>query len=312
MGYQDIHWKIVDYQGYQLQDSELWFRGPEPKNLQKNQYFVCLGAAQTFGCFCPQPYPALLEKSLDFPVLNLGYGGAGPLFYLQHEELWDLINHAKFAIIQVMSGRSESNSLFDSGGLEYLVRRSDGEQLSAENAYSQLLDSNYPLGTIPAAKRWTKKLYYFKENKPVKKIVDETRNNWIENYRQLLAKIHVPKILFWFSKRPPNYRERYSSLAKLFGEFPQLVNATMVNEIKELCDDYVEYVGDRGSPQLLIDRFTGEPTTIDLSTDQDRPDVAGIWTHNTYYPSPEMQVDSANLLTSVCKKYLRSNAAGHE
>ncbi len=304
MGYQDIHWKVVDYQGYQLKDSELWFRGPEPKKLQQNQYFVCLGAAQTFGCFCSQPYPALLEDSLDFPVLNLGCGGAGPLFYLQNEELWNSINNAKFAIIQVMSGRSESNSLFDSGGLEYLVRRSDGEQLSAENAYSQLLDRNYPLGNIPSIKRWTKKLYYFRSNKPVKNIVDETRSNWVENYQKLLAKITVPKILLWFSKRQPDYQERYSSLAKLFGEFPQLINREMVDAIKVLCDDYVECISDRGSPQLLINRFTGKPTTIDLAVDPDRPDVGGIWTHNTYYPSPEMQIDSANILEPICKKYI--------
>ena len=304
MGYQDVHWKIVDYQGYQFPDSQLWFRGPEPKNLQVEQYFVTLGAAQTFGCFCPRPYPKLLEESLDFPVLNLGYGGAGPFFYLKHDQLWEAINNAKFAIIQVMSGRSESNSLFDSGGLEYLVRRADGVKLSAEDAYSQLLDSNYPWGNIPAVKRWSKKLYYFRANKPVKKIVDETRSNWVENYRRLLAKIHVPKILLWFSKRQPDYQERYSSLAKLFGEFPQLVNGSMVNEIKSLCDDYVECISDRGSPQLLIDRFTGKPTTINLAIDPDRPDVGGIWTHNTYYPSPEMQLDSANLLESVCRKYL--------
>ena len=304
MGYQDIHWKIVDYQGYQFKNSQLWFRGPEPQKLQAKKYFVCLGAAQTFGCFCQQPYPKLLEDKLNFSALNLGYGGAGPLFYLKHDELWDSINNAKFAIIQVMSGRSESNSLFDSGGLEYLVRRSDGQKFSAENAYSQLLEQNYPLGTIPAAKRWTKKIYYFRENKPVKKIIDETRSNWSENYRQLLAKISIPKILLWFSKRKPHYRERYSSLAKLFGEFPQLVNGSMVNEIKELCDDYVECISDRGSPQLLIDRFTGKPTTINLAVDPDRHDVSGIWTHNTYYPSPEMQIDSANLLEPVCKKYL--------
>ena len=304
MGYQDIHWKIVDYQGYQFPDSSLWFRGPKPQNLKPKNYFVCLGAAQTFGCFCPEPYPKLLSDQLNFPSLNLGYGGAGPFFYLKHEELWSAINHAQFAIIQVMSGRSESNSLFDSGGLEYLVRRSDGAQLSAEDAYAQLLNDNYPLGNIPAAQRWTKKLYYFQANKPVQKIIEETRDNWVKNYHKLLTKIRVPKILFWFSKRKPDYRERYSSLAKLFGEFPQLVNAEMVNEIKVLCDDYIECLSDRGSPQLLIDRFTGKPTTIDLATDPERPDISGIWTHNSYYPSPEMQIDSANILEPVCRKYL--------
>lgn len=304
MGYQDVHWEIVDYEGYALEKTDLWFRGPQPQTLERGKYFVCLGAAQTFGCFCEKPYPALLQEQLKFPSFNLGYGGAGPYFFLKHEELWDYINGAKFAIVQVMSGRSESNSLFDSGGLEHLTRRTDGVKIGAQDAYQQLLEKDYPKN-MGVAEKWQRKIMGFlTENPKVKEVITETRQNWVENSKLLLERITVPKILFWFSKRKPDYKERYSSVHALFGEFPQLINLEMVNQIKEHCDDYVECISHRGSPQLLVSRFTGKPITIDLAQDPDRKDFQQQWTHNSYYPSPEMQIDAARSLAPVCSKYL--------
>jgi Domain of unknown function (DUF6473) len=304
MGYQEIHWEIVDYQCYFLDDTGLDFRGPKPENLQAGQYFVCLGAAQTFGCLCPKPYPSLLQEELQLPTLNLGYGGAGPYFFLKHEELWKYINQAKFVIVQVMSGRSESNSLFDSGGLEYLTRRADGVKIGAQDAYQQLLEKDYPQNR-GAVEKWRRKIVGFlTENPEVKDIINETRQNWVHNHKLLLEKITVPKILFWFSKRKPDYRERYSSVWALFGEFPQLINQEMMNIIKPYSDDYVECISRRGSPELLISRFTGKPVVIDLAQDPDRQDFQQKWSRNKYYPSPEMQIDAAMALAPICRKYL--------
>jgi len=304
MGYQDVHWEIVDYQGYILDQTDLWFRGPQPQSLEPGKYFVCLGAAQTFGCFCEKPYPLLLQEQLQFPTLNLGYGGAGPYFFLKHQALWDYINNAKFVIVQVMSGRSESNSLFDSGGLEHLTRRMDGVKIGAQDAYQQLLEKNYSPHP-EALEKWRRKIVGFlTENPKVKEIITETRQNWVENYHQLLNKIKVPKILFWFSKRKPDYQERYSSLGALFGEFPQLINLEMINQIKGNCDDYVQCISHQGSPQLLVSRFTGQSITINLAEDPDRQDFEQQWTHNNYYPSPEMQIDATRFLAPICQKYL--------
>jgi hypothetical protein len=99
-------------------------------------YFI----SRTFGCFCEKPYPNLLEERLSFPVLNLGKGGSGPCFFLKDKELLKYINHAKFAIIQVMSARVEDNSLFSnmSGGAR-IIRRSDGIEMRSIVAYGELL-----------------------------------------------------------------------------------------------------------------------------------------------------------------------------
>ena len=283
MGYQNRDIEIVDYQMYPLKDTDLFFRGPEPKSLEANQYFVCIGAAQTYGCFCEKPYPKLLEEKLNLPVLNLGVGGAGPLYFLKTKSLLPYINKAKFAVVQVMSGRSENNSLFESGGREYLTRLSDGIQIGSIDAYQELLRQN--------------------DERFVKKIVAETRQNWVNNYIKLLQAIKVPKILFWFSIRSPeNYRENYQNVYKLFGSFPQLVNSMMIKQVKKYSDDYVECISTRGRSQLMISRFTGKPAPIDLIR-EDLRRLCGIQRHNKYYPSPEMHVDAARALEKMCKKY---------
>lgn len=300
-GYQERDREIVDYKMYPLEGTDLWFRGPKPATLETGQYFVCIGAAQTLGCFCEHPFPTLLEEALGLPALNLGYGGAGPYFFLKHPSLIDYINQAKFVIVQMMSGRSESNSRFESGGLERLTRRSDGAKLGADAAYKALLEESI-WRKIPIGKKYFRRADSLFGAKQAKRLVAETRSNWVDHYQELLEKITVPKILFWFSKRSPHYQERYDRLPNLFSDFPQLVNAQMIDEIKETCSEYVECVSQRGTPQPLISRFTGEPLKIDPSLD--RKDLGGkLWTHNAYYPSPEMHSDAAQSLIEVCKQY---------
>jgi hypothetical protein len=296
-GYARRDWRVVDYNMYSLPNTGLWFRGPKPEALEPGRYISCIGAAQTFGCLCHNPYPSLLCDRLGLEMLNLGYGGAGPLFFLRHDSLLEYINRSMFAIIQVMSARSESNSLLDSGGLEYLTRRSDGARIGADAAYRDLLRQET---------RWrirfgSKEMFFFGSTPSrIKEIVVETRRNWVGNFAKLLMCIEIPTILFYFSKRRPNYQERYRSVHALLGEFPQLVNSSMISDLKPYADYYVECVSSRGSPHLLKDRFTGKTATVDLSSD--RADLQGVWKHNSYYPSPEMHWDAASILEPACRK----------
>lgn len=285
-GYATPDWEVVDYQMYCLDpevidrqtNTGLLLRGPKPQHLEKGKYFVCIGAAQTFGRFCEKPYPTLLQERLNVVTLNLGYGGAGPSFFSKdNDRLLKYINNARFAIIQVMSGRSESNSLFESRGLGFYTRISDGTSIGCDDAFRELLKEN--------------------DRDYIKKIVAETRHNWVNNYKELLEKITIPKILFWFSVRKPHYREKYDDVSSLFGEFPQLVNFHLINQIKKYCNEYVECITRQGLPHLLVNRFTGEPITVE-------DPWGGSWSKNWYYPSPGMHREAATALEKVCKKYL--------
>jgi Domain of unknown function (DUF6473) len=285
-GYQHRDQHIVDYQVFSLLP-RLEVRGPKPP-LDPGSFFTCLGAAQTFGRFCERPFPTIISEELELPVLNLGAAGAGPLFYVRRPRLLEYVNRARFAIVQVMSARSEDNSVFETLGTGLMTRRSDGVQLISDAAYQELLDT--------------------RDEEFVRRVVAETRANWLRRFRTLFAKIQVPTILFWFSERPPDYSEDYSDVEKLFGYFPQLVNSEMMAELEPLADAYVECVTSRGIPQPLFDRFTGEPTTmVDIP-----PGLGGrVHTHNWYYPTPEMQEDAAAALLESARSMLERTAVEH-
>jgi hypothetical protein len=282
--YQESDWQIVDYQSFCLDERiidrstkhPLFIRGPRPASLEKGHYFVALGAAQTFGRFCPRPFATILEERLGLSVLNISHGGAGPVFFCgDNERLLEYLNNARFVIIQVMSGRSDSNSLFESEGVGYFRRRSDGTYLGCDEAFAELIRSG--------------------DQTVLTRVVEETRQNWCASYRRLVSGIKVPKILLWFSTRRPKYKQGWQSLSELFGAFPQLVDSRMVSEVSREFDHYVECVTRRGMPQLLIDRFTGERTTIS------DPWTSQPWTENWYYPSPEMHADATKALEPTCR-----------
>jgi len=125
-----------------------------------------------------------------------------------------------------------------------------------------------------------------------RQIVAETRANYVQSMTELLDAITVPKVLFWFSVRAPEYREQWRlPIHRLFGDFPQLVNREMVDQLRSHSDRYVECVSRRGLPQPLPGPIlSGAPGTPPL------PPGAEAKTENRYYPSPEMHEEAAALL----------------
>lgn len=300
--YQARDFDVVDYQLHQLPGIELKFRGPQPR-LTDGKYISYLGAAQTFGCFNEHPYPALLEEQLGFTSLNLGYGGAGPRFYNRHPELIEIVNRGQIAVVQVMSGRSEDNSRFESRGLEVLTRLRDQKQMSADAAWRSILEFHYIWKRFPIGKRVARGVCRKLGTADAKSLLQETRRNWIESYAQLLGSIRIPTVLFWFSKRSPDFHESFDDLHQFMGIYPQLVTREMVEQVAHLADHYIECITDQGSPQALFSRFDGSPVQIDLGRDRD--DFAGqTWKHNRYYPSPEMHQNAANCLSAPIAEIL--------
>jgi hypothetical protein len=282
-GYPALDEHIVDYEVFDLPPLS-GLRGPEPP-LDPESFFVCIGAAQTYGRLCQRPFPTILSAELSLPVLNLGAAGAGPLLFLRRPQLFDYINRARFAIVQVMSARGEDNSYFESLDFGILRKHSGGEPQLTFQAYQELLETE--------------------DENVVRQIVMETRSNFVKYFLQLLDKIEVPTVLLWFARRMPNYVDDYSEVLKLFGGFPQLVDAATLEQIKPHADAYVECVTSEGLPQPLFDRFTGERTTM-----RNAPTELGgrELTHNYYYPSPEMHEDAANVLLEPIKSILRSSS----
>lgn len=264
----------LDYRIYQLPTIG-WrtFRGPQIDTSAP--YLAFIGSAQTFGRFVPTPFPSLLGFRLGIPVLNLAIGGAGPRHFLAHEYL-ELINGAEAVVIQILSGRSASNSLFDNSESGGMIGHFRGEQskIRAEEFFARLGQPS--------------------SESQIEEIVNETRNDYMSSFIELLRKIVVPKILFWFSTRTPQYEENYENVPHgVLGAFPHLVNKKMVNRLAALSDDYVECVSKQGLPQTLWP----SQQAIDGAILKE-----GIL-ENHHYPSPAMHVAAADVLENSCRRF---------
>src|SRR5215472_5824524 len=96
-GYQNDDRRALDYKLWKLPEDDLLVRGPLNVDLD-GEYFVALGAAQTFGRFVQKPFCQILGEKLRCPGLNFGFSGAGPSFFLERPHLLERINRGRFAI----------------------------------------------------------------------------------------------------------------------------------------------------------------------------------------------------------------------
>ncbi len=286
-GYQARDHEIIDYSLVHPPGFPRELRGPQypmvPSGVADDATMLCfIGAAQTFGCYAERPFPQLVGEQLGVRWQNFGISGAGPEFFLNRPTFLDEANKADVVVVQIMSGRSVSNSTFDTIGLEMLENRATGEKLGALPSYERLLTTLSPSA--------------------LDELLVETRANWVAAYRAIIAAITVPTVLLWISERPENYRADRRSIADFMGKYPQFVQGDWVDEIKPLATRYVRSVSDRGLPQELISRFTGKPVSVDV-----RKDMPGSTrAKNHYYPSPEMHADAAQRLGPVCAELLKA------
>lgn len=301
--YQNLDKNIIDYKIYDFQGLEL--RGPK---LDNTKYIAYIGASQTFGRYCQEPYPHLLSKRLNMGTLNFGIGGKGPTYFLKNKTIIEAVNRAELVIIQVLSGRSIGNSVFESrdGGM-HGIRLIDGKRMRSDYIFSELISGKDKRGLSKE----------FMEN-----LVKEIRGNYVSATIELLKAIQPPKVLLWLSTRTPEYKEIYgltpyqqftkdfrqnfsaileklsngrigffrrykeAHVNNLLAEFPHLVNREMIEEIEPYCDRYVELVSKTGLPQVLRD-FQGN--------------IVG---KDNYYPSPKMHKQASELLDPLCKSIL--------
>lgn len=187
--YQPRDYEVLDYERFYVDGCvDVPFRGPplNPFHAEPGSFFTCLGASQTYGVLSVKPYPLLLSHSLGMPALNLGVGGAGPAFYTQYDRLIEAINSSRFVILQCMSARDTGHSRFKPDGFVGYVR--DGKTGDS----------------LPSVIAWRRLVVEEPEN--AVRYVEEARRSWIDQSMSLLARIKVPVIFFYYSRRPSDYR----------------------------------------------------------------------------------------------------------
>ena len=280
--YQKRDSEIVDYQLVEVPSLPLPVRGPKFPMGKGRRTIAFVGAAQTFGTFVETPFPTLVGDELGCKWLNLGVGGAGPEAFAPGTPWHAALAEADIVVLQVMSGRSASNSRFQCrDGASTLIDKVTGKHLQADPAYQQVIETE----GFDAAKNLAK----------------ESQESWVDTTIELLDSLDATTILFWFSERseflPPPEEE---TVWDLFGKYPQLVDATMIEKVESHADQYVRCVSSAGMPQQLVHRKTGLPVGPNYPEGSGPQDK----TINRYYPSPEMHAEAAKVLLPVCGQAL--------
>src|SRR5665213_50146 len=102
--------RIVDYRLTPLEGTEIKVRS----GIDTAEPFgVTIGAASTFGRFVANPFPEIVGRQNDIGVLNLGFSGAGPGFFLRRPELLTWINRAEFAVVEATTAGSPANISYE-------------------------------------------------------------------------------------------------------------------------------------------------------------------------------------------------------
>lgn len=218
---EDLHmdYKIWNFMGLEL-------RGPKPDLSKKHLCF--LGAAQTFGRLCENPYPSLVCEKLGFECLNFGVGGVDPEFFLD-AKLLRQINKAESVFVQVFSARSSQNSLFKSNyGRRHGI--CNGKQTLVDDFWQDCI-KNMP-------------------SFDVYNLIQETRKSYLSNMISLSEQIKVKKTLLWFSYRSPDYATGLSDYFSAANDFPHFVDRNMINCLIPYFDEYIECSGKQGIPQV--------------------------------------------------------------
>lgn len=266
---------IVDYDLWSDPEIPFILRGPAPKATSNCPTISFIGAAQTFGAFVKAPFPTLLADMLSCQVLNLGRGGAGPGFYLRDETLINRINATSCVVIQVMSARSS-------------MRNSAME--SADELASVILKVGESKGKKVLGHHALKMMGAELSDRELATLHDETISNFMDQYKKLLEKIKVPKILLYVGRKAPlsvaSTAEAKAARFKEPGLHPHLIDSAVVSTLGSMCSASVVLSEDLGSKKNIVNRFNGKHASIK------RESGLLLSTHEAYI-SPYMHAKAA-------------------
>lgn len=196
----------LDYSPCRYGAAKAVFRGPG-RDLSR-PYVAMLGGSATFGKYVDQPYPALVETALGWPVANLGGLNAGPDFYLSDPATLDIAAGARAAVVQVTGAEVLSNPFYTVHG-----RRND-RFLAATPALRALVtqvdftDIHFTRHLLQVLRRADAGVFA--------QVVQGLRQTWLARMRQLLAGLPARRVLLWLADAPPPDRADSLDRAPLF------------------------------------------------------------------------------------------------
>ncbi|MGH1371632.1 DUF6473 family protein [Planktotalea sp.] len=229
MTYDGVGLRGLDYEICVYDGSRLKFRGPKI-DLNK-PYVAFLGGTETFGKFVSDPFPNLLAKHLPAAPVNLGLINGGLDAYLNDPATLDVAKRAELRVVQVIGALNLTNHYF-----KVHPRRND-RFVCAQDTLKRLFpevdftEFHFTRAMLSALRAHSGERY--------RMVCNELQGIWLARMTVLLKLLGDKTILLWFgSQKPPENGTNTPC-------DPMLIDADMVNRMREKVSSYVEIVPDR-------------------------------------------------------------------
>lgn len=220
MAYEFTGAGALDYYPCRYGKSKLLFRGP--KRRLDGAYCAALGGTETYGKFVTNPFPALVERMIGMPVVNLGYPNAGIDVFVNEPTIIDACIGAKATVIQLVGAQNMSNRF-------YAVHPRRNDRFLRASTLMKALFKDVDFTEFHFTRHM---LSVSKSRSPDKfaLIEAELKSAWVARMRHLLTKVPGKAILLWLGDYHPTGRAGDS-----LGPDPLFLDADMVAQVSSLA-----------------------------------------------------------------------------
>lgn len=264
----------LDYFPCRYGKSKLLFRGPRRQLTEP--FCAAMGGGETYGKFVAEPWPALLEERLCFPVVNFGYLNAGIDVFLSEPQLAEMTRLAQVSVVQALGAVNLSNRFYavhPRRNDRFLRASSLMRAVFSEIDFTEFNFTRHMLGAL-------------QERAPDRfpALEAELRAAWLARMAQMLDRVEGRKVLLVLGDyHAPGNRDP-------LGPEPLLITAEMIEQIRPLVDQVV-----RVEPSVMA-RSSG---TVGMHfAPMEEPAAATM-------PGPLVHQEIAEALAPVLKGMLR-------
>lgn len=226
MTYEMLGAQPLDYMPCRYGRSKLVFRGPARD--MTGRYAAFLGGTETYGKFLRHPYPALVERHLGAPCVNMGWPNSGVDVLLNDPEILHAASRARVTVLQVPGAQNMSNRF-------YKVHPRRNDRFVEASAILRAMFTDVDFTEFHFTRHMLGHLAYVC---PARFTVvrDELQDAWIARMKLLLARIDGPVILLWMASRAP---EDSADAPNIAGD-PAFVTRAMLRAITGHAASFID------------------------------------------------------------------------
>ncbi len=208
--------------------SRIFFRGP--KRRLDSPYIAFIGGTETFGKFVDKPFPALAEKELGSPCVNLGCVNGGVDAFVNDPTIMGMCHDADMTVVQIMGANHMSNRF-------YSVHPRRNDRFLRASTVMQAIYNEVDFADFTFTRHMLGALFAMSPER-FDIVVSELREAWVARMKNMLGQIGPRTVLLWFSKTemsniPWDKHENALQVDPLF------VTAEMIDQLRDRVMDVV-------------------------------------------------------------------------